>query len=300
MNLRPLVSMTVVLCLGSTHNVIAADRAKLTPNQRLIVAAFELEVDQVKVLLKEGADPNAQFGDADHDFFQDKWTTGTPLASGRWTPLLAVANSHREPQPEFLVGNTSAARDAAAKQRDAIEPKLIAERDERRTTITKLLIAATANLDLDDGFGSTALDGATSNGYEAMALLLIESDAKIDTKTGIYIDGPADITPMHHAAWHPTILKAMLKKGAKVNVQDSTGDTPLHFAVMVNKPESVHLLLKAGADPNIKDKEGRTPDHWCRIVGDPQPGNGPKMQIARMLELARMKKHSSHVEGDRP
>lgn len=291
MNLCRVVSLAAVFCLGGGFLAIAADRDKLTPNQRLIVAAFELDVDQVKLLLKEGADPNSRFGEAKRDFFQDKWTTGTPLSSGRWTPLLAVANSHREPQPEQLVGNSSAARDAAIKRRDAIDPKFIAERDERRAAITKLLIAAKADLDLDDGYGSTALNGATSNGYEAVALLLIESGAKIDTKTGVYIDGPSDVTPLHHAAWHPVILKAMLKKGPKVNVQSSSGDTPLHYAVMANKPDSVLSLLKAGADPFAKDEEGRTPDYWCQNSGDdPQPGRGAKMQIAKMLENAKAKK----------
>lgn len=291
MNLRHLVSLVAMCCVDCGFAAVAADRDKLTPNQRLIVAAFELDVDHVKSLLKVGADPNARFGDAEHDFFQDKWTSGTPLPSDSWTPLLAVANSHREPQPELLVGNSSAERDTAIKRRNAIDPKFIVERDERRAAMTKLLIAARADLDLDDGYGSTALNDATSNGYEAVALLLIDSGAKIDTKTGVYIDGPSDVTPLHNAAWHPAILKAMLKKVPKVNVKSSSGDTPLHYAVMANEPESVLLLLKAGADPFAKDKDGRTPDHWCQIIGDgPQPGKGAKMQIAKMLENAKAKK----------
>jgi hypothetical protein len=291
MKLRRVVSLAVVFCLGCGIAAVAADRDKLTPNQRLIVAAFDLDVELLKSLLKDGADPNARFGDAEHDFFQDKWTSGTPLPADRWTPLLAVANSHREPQPERLVGNTSAARDAAIKQRNAIDPKFIAERNERRTAIAKLLIAARADLDLDDGYGSTALDGATSNGYIAVALLLIESGAKIDTKTGVYIDGPSGVTPLHHAAWHPAILNAMLKKGAKVNVQTSSGDTPLHYAVIANQPESVQSLLKAGADPFVKNKDGRSPDYWCKSFGsDPEPGQGAKMQIAKMLADAKAKK----------
>ena len=286
MNSRHLVSLVSVCCFGLGLAAVADDRDKLTRNQRLIVAAFELNVDQVKSLLKVGADPNARFGESEHDFFQDKWTSGTPLPSDQWTPLLAVTNSHREPQPDFPVGNSSAERDAAIKRRDAIDPKLIVERDERRAVITKLLIAAKADLDSDDGYGSTALDGATSNGYEAVALLLIESGAKIDTKTGVYIDGPSDVTPLHNAAWHPAILKAMLKKGPKVNVQTSSGDTPLHYAVMANEPESVRLLLTAGADPFARNKDDRTPDYWCGT----QPGEGAKKQIAKMLENSKAKK----------
>jgi ankyrin repeat protein len=35
--------------------------------------------------------------------------------------------------------------------------------------------------------------------------------------------------------------------------------TPLHFAVLKNKPEMVNLLLEFGADPSIRDNRGNTP-----------------------------------------
>ena len=290
MNLRSLISLALLFGLGCTFNVRADDRAKLTQNQRLIVAAFDLDVEQLKLLLKEGADPNSRFGARDRDLFTDKWTLGSHMASARWTALQAVANSHREPQPEIPVKNTIEELEAARKQRDAIDPKSIAERDDRRKAITKLLIDAKADLDLDDGVGATALGCATSKGYEAVALLLIESGAKIDTKTGVYIDGPSGTTPLHHAAWKPTILKAMLKKGAKVNVKTSNGDTPLHYAAMAHQVESVKSLLEAGADPQSKNKDGDTPEDWCRTYGRPEPGDAEKKQIAKLLQAAKAKK----------
>ena len=41
----------------------------------------------------------------------------------------------------------------------------------------------------------------------------------------------------------------MIDAGAKVNVQDENGETPLHFMAMVNQPDLVKVLLDAGADP---------------------------------------------------
>jgi len=40
------------------------------------------------------------------------------------------------------------------------------------------------NLDFDDGYGATALDVSVSLGFDDLSMLLIESNAKLNTKTG--------------------------------------------------------------------------------------------------------------------
>lgn len=263
MNCRNLMMMASLVCLGGSFHAMADERAMSVRDRDLVGAAFELDVDQVKSLLKEGADPNARYG-GDPSRFRDHWTTAYPMSSSRWTPLLAVANSPREPGPVKPILNTAEARAAAIKQRDAIDPQRIAERDERRMVITRLLIDAHANLNLDDGCGSTALDGALKAGYESVALLLIESGAKLDTKTGISAVNADAITPLHRATSHPLVMKAMLQRGAKVNVKSAIGYTPLHWAVQDGDVESVKLLLDAGADPDAEDDKGRSPAYWCQ------------------------------------
>ena len=62
-----------------------------------------------------------------------------------------------------------------------------------------MLIAAKANLDLDDGHGATALSTSVYLRHDDLALLLIASGAKLDTTTGIYIDGTGGIAPVHRA-----------------------------------------------------------------------------------------------------
>ena len=267
-------------------------KQKFNKNQLLVIAAFELDVAKVQALLADGADPNARFGEYDRTLFEDKWTLGlSDIGSDRWTPLLAVANSNRAPQPESRTENTSEALEAARKQLDAIDPKLIRQRDERRVEIAKLLIAAKAKLDLDDGFGATALSVSVYQDYEALSLLLMSKGADVNTKTRVYIDGPDNITPVHRATDQPAVLAALIKRGAKVNVQDSDGQTPLHWAALVDNVASVKLLLAAGADPLIKDSDGRTPDDWCRPFGlDPSPEDAAKREIFKLLTAAKAKK----------
>lgn len=269
-----------------------AAQAQFSKDQQLVIAAFELDVAKVKSLLAEGAKPDARLGFYDQRLFEDKWTLGySHMGSAKWTPLLAVANSHRAPQPKDRVENTSEGRNAALKKLNAIDPKLIRERDGRRVEIAKLLIAAKANLDLDDVRGATALSASVYNGFEALSLLLIASGAELNTKTGIYIDGTDDITPLHRATRHPAVLEAMLKRRAKVDVKDSTGETPLHWAARDHNVASVKLLLAAGADPSVTDAEGHTPAYWCKTYDSfSSPDDAKNKEIVKLLTDARSKR----------
>jgi ankyrin repeat protein len=169
----------------------------------------------------------------------------------------------------------------------AVDPKLIAQRDSRRVAIAKLLVAAKAKLDLDDGYGATALSSSVYNGFDNLSLLLISSNAKLDTQTGVYIDGSGDISPVHRATKSPKVLQAMIKHGANVNVADTSGSTPLHWAVLARNVDSVKLLIEAGAKVVATDKEGRRPSYWCKTYGDLKfPGDAEKKQITKLLENA--------------
>jgi ankyrin repeat protein len=52
--------------------------------------------------------------------------------------------------------------------------------------------------------------------------------------------------------------KAFIEGGAKINVSDGHGYTPLHYAVQNNQKEIVHLLISKNADVNAKNSEGQT------------------------------------------
>jgi hypothetical protein len=288
----PLHGIVIVWLLGPAVLAAqeAADSPEFSPDQQLVIAAFNLDVERVKKLLAEGADVNARMGRHPRELFQDKWSSGWPVASSNWTPLLAVANSHREPQPAKLVENTSQAIEAAVEALKKVDPRLIAERDRRRITIAKLLLQAKADVNLHDGYGATALASAVDNRYDDLALRLIDAGADVNTKTGIYIDGSGGITPLHRATDRPHLVKALLAHGADPNTRHDGGITPLHWAVQVPQLESARLLIDAGADVNAKDRQGRTPLDCVRIVDLPLlPTNNPK--VARLL-----REHASRNE----
>jgi len=274
-------TMLLLLLLGgcASRPEMSSGDNRYSIDQQLIIAAFQLDVGGVERLLAGGANVNARFGTYDEHIFMDRRSLGySSLGSERWTALQAVADSHRAPQPERMTENTSEARDEALRELKNIDPRLIEDRDQRRVEIAKVLIGAGARLDLNDGYGGTALAHSVYMGYDGLSLLLISSGAAVNTKTGIYIDGTGDITPLHRATKSPSVLQALLKRGAEVSARDSTGDTPLHWAVRDCNAESVRLLVDAGADVNARDKKGRTPMYWPGICG------GDEKRIVALLK----------------
>ena len=275
----------VAVLFASGCNAQETVDSKRTKEQSLVIAAFNLDASRVQTLLAGGAKPNTRLGFYDDELFQDKWTLGySPIGSDKWTPLMAVANSHRAPQPEKKAKNTVEGLDAARAKMNAIDPQLIVKRNKLRVQIAKMLVFANVDLNVDDGYGTTALSAAVYNKFDELSLLLISAGAKINTKTGIYIDGDGDITPMHYATKSPSVLQSRIKHGGNVNVSDTSGDTPLHWAVRSGNAKSVELLIKAGARVDAKDNEGRLPSYWCQTYENHFPGDGQKKKIAKLLQ----------------
>ncbi len=54
----------------------------------------------------------------------------------------------------------------------------------------------------------------------------------------------------------PHSLLSLLKKGADINTQNNSGQTPLMYAS--DYTHSVSILLEHGADSNLKDNNGKT------------------------------------------
>ena len=70
------------------------------------------------------------------------------------------------------------------------------------------------------------------------------------------------------------ILKVLIKLGAKINAQDDSGKTPLHWAALYAQGSVVTELLSQGAIPNIQDNEGRTPLHCAARADISNPMGG--------------------------
>lgn len=102
------------------------------------------------------------------------------------------------------------------------------------------------------------------NHFEVHKLLNMRLDPNIPDPEDLYF------TPIHWCArnGHFMGIKMLRRAGAKVNVTNEMGLTPLSMAVMMKLPPTrrpdqlkiVRYLLENGADPNIRDKGG-----YCSI-----------------------------------
>jgi N-acyl-D-amino-acid deacylase len=150
------------------------------------------------------------------------------------------------------------------------------------TATVRLLLDASADINTADTFiGLTPLINASGNrNPEAVKLLLAKgANANAVSKTeglpriqtGIVEFG--GFTPLLMAVpfGPPEIVRTLMDAGARVNVQDYRGFTPLMLAAANDRanPETVRLLLSHKADTQPKTRAGETATEWAAKFGDP-------------------------------
>jgi ankyrin repeat protein len=110
---------------------------------------------------------------------------------------------------------------------------------------------------LDRKYGKkTPLLNAVEMGDPQMVRFLIKSGANIQGN-----DGQFSALQTAILANNTDVLAVLIQGGFDVNATDRHGMTPLHYAAMTDygDTEIVQRLLAAGAKRDIKDKEGETP-----------------------------------------
>jgi ankyrin repeat protein len=78
-------------------------------------------------------------------------------------------------------------------------------------------------------------------------------------------------TPLHGVALngHLDAAPLLLAGGANANARDAAGRTPLHLAIQKRQRELITVLLAHRADPNAQDADGATPLHEAVWAGAP-------------------------------
>ena len=238
----------------------------------------QLRKELIEFLLKHGANPNVKDDDGTTALMEavseeDCWGIKKLLAAGAdpnlqdedgRTAIMRVVGDWRSAINPFR-------RYEPAQQRSFSQNRRAV--DELKCDAVKLLLAAKADLNLQDEDGNSALmlgiqSCYTTNCYKMLKTFL---EAGADSKT----KNLSGQTLLHRAIKRPVGLKAvniLLNSGVDPNVQDRQGQTALHIAlhVLANfrtynpkswAAERVRFLLETGADPNIQDHQGRTALH---------------------------------------
>jgi ankyrin repeat protein len=255
-------------------------------------------VTLVRLLLAQGADPNAQT--------QDSETAITRAAAHNQTEMVAdllargadpnrgVSNARTALTSATVYGNLPAMQLLLAHGAD-VAPRGCA------APLTAANDAESVNLLLDHGAdvngrlvqsheaGDTALICMARRNRLALVRLLVARGADVNAvsgrsrqtalQTAVNAGGIATIRfLLDHGAWvnaanrygqtalmnamgadHYDTVQLLLAHGAKTEVHDDTGASVLHYAVTHDNPAVVRLLLARGVRVNSRDRQGRTP-----------------------------------------
>jgi quinoprotein dehydrogenase-associated probable ABC transporter substrate-binding protein len=229
------------------------------PVQTAAAGEHRTTVEDLKKWLAEGADKNAELGNAvianDPERVSYLIEHGADAGARDGDGYTALGNAVRfgyAPIATYLIEHKA---DTNATDLSGWTPLMYAAWTDD-AALAKALIASGAKVDFTrEANGLTPLGVATQNGRKNVAAVLIEAGADVDLAVG-----QGKYTPLMLATTAGTAETAekLVGKGANVNAKNPGGVTALMIAAAGNRPDIAKMLMKAGADPNAKSEDGRT------------------------------------------
>ncbi len=128
----------------------------------------------------------------------------------------------------------------------------------------KRMLDAGVDVNGRDTLDQTPLIAAVSQDSLTGVEALLKRGARVD------VVDKAGWTPLHFATFfstETTVMKALIGAGANVNAQNDRGITALYFAAATGHEDQVKLLLDSGADRSIASKAGWTPLRISKVKG---------------------------------
>ncbi len=279
-----------------------------TTSSKIFEAVKNNDINKVKALLDQGANPNSYDDDSDHllmyaalyssiDCMKLLTEKGTNVnAKNKLDETALMWSMHDLAKIKFLIQQGA---DVNAKAKSGNTPLLIGSVGQGKYETLKLLLDKGANALAVNNRKETALIRAALFGDTATVSLLLSKGVDInalsmDSATALFnaalnVNSPVLIQLLERGADPDKIcfygltalsaavtyndlesVKAILKKAEKVNAQDADGHTVLMWAVY-NEHDNVDIiqaLLDKGADVNMKSNDGATALSWALKKGN--------------------------------
>jgi cytohesin len=248
----------------------------------------------VSLLLDAGASVDA----INHNF-------ATPL-------LLAVRNQRVEAVRTLLAHKANPNLTARLDSDPGFYPPVLLAVGNHIPIITRLLLEAGANPNGDTNSpyrpSFYSLNNSGKDAPDLQVLLEHGADPNAKNRQGqtplflttnsilvhLLIDHKADVNERNKYGETPIMLatgecaadfiKTLVEAGAKTDLQDTNGNTALHYAAYNAQPESVAILLKHKTNPNIQNDQGFTPLDIARaenVFRYSMLGSGDRIPVSR-------------------
>ncbi len=286
------VLLAGVLLLAAVPCVLIGRMARQEKlNQALMAAIKQTNVEKVRILLKQGADPNARFRQQTGSLWQVVWRQlrhggATPASDTAPNAIQYTLQNYMEyyipdgPQPasgesSFRIVRLLIESGASAKIIIAIngKPRCLLtltlyglEAHPARQAMVRFLLQHGANVDGRENGISDAEEPpllvATGYGGDEQSVKLL-----LDAGANVYLTNLYGATALQTASAYssPQALKWLLERGAQVNGADKDGVTPLMGAVESvrdgsyrDTDENLAMLMAHGANIEAQDKNGDT------------------------------------------
>ena len=227
---EPATAQTVIDGQAPIDGQVAITGQALVNGPALIDATRRADVDAIRVLLAEGADVNARYGD------------GT-------TALHWAAHLGSEDLVTLFI--TSGADVNAADDHGVTALSLAALNGS--VALVQTLLEAEADPNATHTSGETVLMTAARVGNVDVVRLLLAAGASPDA-TEILLGQTALMLAI--AANHTPIARVLIESGAGVSARTNNSFTPLLFAAQQGNIDAAQLLLSSGADVNESAPDG--------------------------------------------
>lgn len=211
-------------------------------NAPLAIAAGEGRLETVQLLLDAGADVDGTFSDN-----QGENVTGLLRAAANdyiGVVRLLIDHGANVNKAETLYDRT--ALHGASWYNNAEIVEILLEN------------GADPNVHSTWGSGETPLHFAVRNGSVEAAQVLIANGAEVDIQTDLNISAMMAAI-RDEARGLPEIVALLLEKGADPDLQDYNGNTALHYAARIPRPDIIPILIDNGAEVNVLNNRDLTP-----------------------------------------
>lgn len=234
-------------------NLDARNKSDATP---LIYAAYNFE--KTRLLVEKGADVNAH-------------------SSRGMTPLKVAASVHGNIATlRYLLDKGADVKQIDESGADALQIAAL----KGDADMVRLLLEKGADARTADKGGYTALLNAFTVVDPERVRLLLDAGADVNaanTNSGEVKNGPIDLVHMNAVFLaapdaDPSVVKALLIRGARADERDHRKLTPLAVAVSNDAPklDTIRQLIAAHADVNAKDSNGESVFDWAMKYRNPE------------------------------